>query len=116
MMDARRPSSSPEHAMEIVPTIIAVSWCFVGLLIAALAVPLARRKIPPNALYGARFRAAFQSEAAWYAINRYAALHMIAWSIPIVGLGVALLAYPPKLTPTTAVLLGFAPILFVLIP
>ena len=100
----------------MVPIVIGVSWCFVGLLIAALAVPLARRKVPPNSVYGGRFRASFQSEEAWYAINRYAATRMIAWSIPIVLLGAALLTLRPTLTAATALLLGFAPVLFVLIP
>jgi len=35
----------------------------VGLLIIGLAIPLIRRRVPPNAAYGVRTKASFATEA-----------------------------------------------------
>jgi len=43
-----------------------------GLLIAAIGLPLALDKIPPNALYGFRTPRTMSDERVWYPANRYA--------------------------------------------
>jgi uncharacterized membrane protein len=46
-----------------------VLFTLVGLLFVALALPLMRRAIKPNALYGLRVPATFASEWVWYEAN-----------------------------------------------
>lgn len=41
----------------------------VGLLLIAIAQPLVRREVKPNALYGLRVRATFADEEVWYEAN-----------------------------------------------
>ena len=43
-----------------------------GLLMAALAVPLMRRKVGPNALYGFRVRRTLDDPRVWYDANAFA--------------------------------------------
>ncbi len=59
-------------------------YAFSGLLLAGLSVPLIRRKIPPNGLYGFRLPATLSDPATWYASNEYAGRRFL-----IVGLGTA---------------------------
>ena len=56
-----------------------------GLLWAALAVPLIRRKIAPNPLYGFRTRRTLGDPSVWYDANAFAG-RCLFWS----GLGTAL--------------------------
>jgi uncharacterized membrane protein len=53
--------------------IVTVLFFFTGLLYIGLAIPLIKRKIPPNQMYGFRVKAAFASDAVWYDINEYSA-------------------------------------------
>src|SRR3954453_6009237 len=43
-----------------------------GLLMAALAVPLMRRKVGPNAVYGFRVRRTLDDPRVWYDANAFA--------------------------------------------
>lgn len=52
----------------IVPVIL---YTAVGVLFIGLAVPLIKRRIPPNQLYGFRTAATLASEEVWYAANEY---------------------------------------------
>jgi hypothetical protein len=40
-----------------------------GLLLIAVAVPLWRRRVPPNLFYGVRFRSTLQNDDVWYEVN-----------------------------------------------
>lgn len=44
-------------------------FLLVGILFVGLAIPLVRRKVPPNQLYGLRVPATLESEAVWYEAN-----------------------------------------------
>ena len=50
-------------------------WLFValyagsGILLAALSVPLMRRRVPPNAFYGLRIPETLEDEEVWYEAN-----------------------------------------------
>jgi hypothetical protein len=102
--------------MDPVAITIGVGWMAVGLLTIGLAIPLLQGNIGRNALYGVRFRQSFQSEEAWFAINRYGAKRMIIWALPVIAIGVATLPFPLQRHPLLALLFGFAPLVFVLIP
>jgi uncharacterized membrane protein len=44
--------------------------CFAsGLLLIAAGIPLWLRRVPPNALYGVRFRSTLSDDRIWYEIN-----------------------------------------------
>jgi hypothetical protein len=102
--------------MDIVAITIGVGWIAVGLVTVGLAIPLLQGKVGRNALYGVRFRQSFQSDEAWFAINRYGAKRMILWALPMIVMGVATLAVPLQTRPVMALLFGFVPLVFVLIP
>jgi hypothetical protein len=102
--------------MDAISIIVGASWTIAGLLSVALAIPLVRGQVGRNSLYGARFPESFQSDAAWFAINRFAGQRMIIWSIPIIALGISSFFLPLQGNTSLALTLAFAPLVFVLIP
>jgi uncharacterized membrane protein len=74
---------------------LGVYFTIAGLVIAALGVPLWRRKVGPNRLYGVRTAKTMRDEALWYAANARAGRTMVAvgvvtsaTSASLAGLGV----------------------------
>jgi len=68
-----------------------------GLVFVAVAIPLIRRRIPPNALYGLRVPATFADEWVWYEANARSGrdllwlgviLTVLAVGLPALGLGI----------------------------
>src|SRR4051812_43771236 len=51
--------------------IILVLYSAFGLLLAAISLPLIRRKVAPNSLYGFRVRRTLEDPKAWYDVNEY---------------------------------------------
>jgi len=66
-----------------------------GLLLIAVCVPLAKRKVKMNRWYGMRLPKAFKSEENWYKINAYGGRLFIYWAIPLVLGGIVSLFLPP---------------------
>src|SRR5437762_14149503 len=75
-------------------------WLFAGagLVFIALAIPLTRRRVKPNALYGLRVPATFADEWVWYEANARSGrdllwlgviLTVLAVGLPALGLGIA---------------------------
>lgn len=60
----------------------------IGIVLAAVSVPLLFGLIPRNPIYGFRVPATMRDDAVWYAINRSAAREAI-----IIGLVLAVLAW-----------------------
>lgn len=52
--------------------LIMVVYVFVGALMAAISVPLIRRKVKPNPWYGFRVKATLEDSDVWYAVNEFA--------------------------------------------
>lgn len=102
--------------MDAVAITVGLSWTFAGLMCILLAIPLARGRIGRNAFYGARFRQSLESDEAWQAINRYAGKQMIGWAIPLIAVGVVSFFLPLQSHVALTLVLGFAPLIFVLIP
>jgi SdpI/YfhL protein family len=102
--------------MDPVAITVGVSWMIIGLLTIVLAIPLVHGEVGRNAVYGARFRESFESDEAWSAINRYSGRQAIIWSLPLVGVGVASLFLPLQTHVTLTLILGFAPLVLLLIP
>ena len=79
---------------------LALTLVFVatGLLLMGLAVPLARRRVPPNDLYGLRVPATRRDDVVWYEANARSGRDLFALGALVVGCAVAL----PLATPVTA--------------
>jgi uncharacterized membrane protein len=58
-----------------------------ALLIIGISIPLVKRKIKMNHLYGVRIKKSFESEANWYKINAYGGKQLIIWSTPLIIAG-----------------------------
>ena len=58
-----------------------------GLLLAALSIPLIRRKIKPNGLFGFRVSATMENPELWYKVNEFAGRRLL-----VVGIAIALAA------------------------
>jgi hypothetical protein len=101
--------------MDTIAIIIGTAWTFAGLLIIVLSIPLVRGRVPRNRLYGVRLHQSLQSDDAWYAINRFGGKRLIASAIPLVLLGIICFFLPLQRHMTLTLILGFAPLAFVLI-
>ena len=69
-----------------------VLFGLVGVLLIALGIPLLRRRVRPNPLYGLRSREALADEGVWYEANARlgrgqvalgAGLLLLAWGLPL---------------------------------
>jgi uncharacterized membrane protein len=52
-------------------TVAIILYAGVGLLFIGLAIPLIKRRIPPNDLYGFRVPETLASDEVWYDVNEY---------------------------------------------
>ncbi len=86
-------------------TLLAASL-IMGTLFIALAVPLIRRRIPPNHWYGLRVPATFADERVWYEANARAGRELLALGVLIITLGTLL--YLVTMPSWLSVLLWFA--------
>ncbi len=61
-----------------------------SLLFALLAVPLIRRRVPPNGYYGLRVPATFADESVWYEANARAGVELLVLGLFLLTLSLAL--------------------------
>jgi uncharacterized membrane protein len=80
-----------------------------AIVVAALSVPMIRRRVPMNHWYGARFPKSFQSDDLWYRINEHAGRVLLRWSVVVAATGIAALFVSDARVLTA---LGFAPTLY----
>jgi hypothetical protein len=59
-------------------TELLVMFLISGVILVAIAVPLLRGKIAPNALYGFRIQDTLNDKRIWYAVNTYSAKWLVA--------------------------------------
>jgi hypothetical protein len=59
-------------------------YCAAGVLLAGLSIPLIRRKVPPNGLYGFRIEKTMNNPELWYLVNQYSAKRMLWTAIAFV--------------------------------
>jgi uncharacterized membrane protein len=76
----------------------AVLFAFTGLLLVGVSLPMMRRRVPPNSLYGLRVPATFADEWVWYEANARSGRDMALFGGLFV-LAVLLLPLVPGLTP-----------------
>jgi hypothetical protein len=65
-----------------------------GVLLLLLSIPLIRRKIPPNGLYGFRVPKTMNNPELWYLVNAYSARRMLWTAIAFVAAAVILYFIP----------------------
>lgn len=75
-----------------------VVHCGIGLLTAAVAIPLVLRKIPMNRYYGIRITKAFKSNRNWYDINAYGGKLLLAYGLLLTVFGLAARDLAPSQT------------------
>jgi uncharacterized membrane protein len=83
-------------------------FCAVGLIFIALAVPLIRRRVRPNALYGLRVPATYADESVWYEANERSGRDLAALGLITIALALLLplfLAEPAYSLSMTVILL-----------
>ena len=102
--------------MDPVAITVGTSWTVAGLLCIGLSIPLVRGRIGRNGFYGVRFPESFQSDEAWYAINRFGGKRLIVWSIPLIAVGIVSFFLPLRSHVGLTLTLGFAPLAFIVIP
>jgi len=62
----------------------------VGLLFVGISLPLIRRRVPPNAMYGLRVAATFADEWVWYEANARSGRDFFALGIVVMVVAVVL--------------------------
>lgn len=102
--------------MDAVAITVGVAWTLAGLLFLGMAIPLIQGRVGRNGVYGVRFPQSFQSDDAWFAINRYGGKRMAFWSLPLIAVGVVSFFLPLQSRTGLTLALGFAPLVFILIP
>ena len=69
-------------------------YCAAGVLLAGLSIPLIRRKVPPNSLYGFRIEKTMNNPELWYLVNYYSARRMLWTAIAFVVTALGLYFIP----------------------
>jgi uncharacterized membrane protein len=102
--------------MDPVAITIGISWILTGLILTGVSIPLARGQVRRNGFYGFRFPMSFQSDEAWFAINRFGGQRLIVWSRPMIAIGFISFFLRLQPHPELALIVGLAPSVFILIP
>lgn len=72
----------------------ALLFIFVSLLFALLSVPLMRRQVAPNNLYGLRTEKTLSSDAVWYSANEYAGKWLFGMGVVQAAIALLMLIVP----------------------
>jgi MFS family permease len=75
-------------------TVLLLGYVVAGLVLAALSVPLIRRRVGPNAWYGFRVRRTLQDAAVWYEVNAYAGRRLFVAGLVTAAAALALALVP----------------------
>jgi len=69
-------------------------YCSAGVVLAGMSIPLIRRKIPPNGMYGLRSEKTINNPELWYLVNQYSARRMLWTAIAFVFTALGLYFLP----------------------
>lgn len=67
--------------------ITGIYFIFTGIIYVGLSIPLLKRKIKMNDLYGIRINKSYESEENWDKLNENGAKELIKWGIVLIILG-----------------------------
>ena len=102
--------------MDPVAVILGTSWTLTGVVIIVVSIPLALGRVGRNRFYGVRLSQSFRSDDAWLAINQFGGKRMIAWSVPLVLVGIICFFLSLQSHPALTLALGFVPCVCLFIP
>jgi hypothetical protein len=74
--------------------LLLLMYCSAGVLLMLLSIPLMRRKIPPNGLYGFRTPKTIDNPELWYLVNQYSAKRMFWTAVAFVITAVVMYLLP----------------------
>jgi uncharacterized membrane protein len=80
----------------------------IGLIFAALGIPLKQGRIPPNHFYGFRTPRTLRDEAVWYPVNRVLGVDMIRVGVVIAVVSLVMMAMRGYVAAEVAVLVVVA--------
>ena len=80
----------------------------VGLVVVGVSIPLWLEKVPMNNWYGVRIPKSYESDEAWYKLNRFGGQAGVVVGLVITLIGAACLVWPPR-SEALALLLLFLP-------
>jgi hypothetical protein len=96
-------------------TTLLIMYVVFGILLVALSIPLIRRKIPPNGLYGFRIPKTLNHPDLWYEAN-----YRIGWWLLVSGAAIVLagvgLSFVPGISVDAYALSVLAVLVLVLTP
>lgn len=69
-------------------------YCAAGVLLAGLSIPLIRKKVPPNGIYGFRIEKTLNNPELWYLVNHYSARRMLWTALAFTGTALVLYFIP----------------------
>jgi uncharacterized membrane protein len=75
----------------IAPQVLAL---FIGFAFIAISIPLVRRRVKPNWLYGLRIPATFADDGVWYEANAKSGRDLLVLGAAICLAGLALAFFP----------------------
>ena len=64
--------------------------CGASLIIIWVAIPLIRRRVPPNAIYGLRVPATFADEWVWYEANAQSGRDLLALGLVLMAIAIVI--------------------------
>lgn len=99
--------------MEKLNFTLGISNSVVAVLAAGVSIPLIKEKVAMNKLYGVRFAKSFESDELWYKINKKGGKLLLAWSVPILLIGLLCFVIPSIEAPYQW-LFAYAPILYLI--
>ena len=102
--------------MSLIGLIVGFGHVTVAILVFALSVPLWRGKVRMNRWYGVRIPKSFESDANWYALNRYGAKQIMVYSAGVLAVGVLTPFLPLEPDQWAFWLLVFAPVILAVFP
>ena len=79
-------------------------YCAAGVLLAGLSIPLIRKKVPPNSLYGFRIPKTMDNPELWYLVNHYSARRML-WTAIAFAMTALVLYFIPGISLDTYAML-----------
>jgi hypothetical protein len=92
-----------------------IGTMFIGIIFLLFSIPLLKRKVPMNRMFGFWFPQALTSTENWYAINAYGARRMMLWSLAMIFIGLVSIFTQLLAVRALQLILSLAPLL-VLVP
>jgi hypothetical protein len=90
--------------------------CGFGLIVTAISMPLALRRVPMNHLYGVRLSESFVSNEDWYEINAYGGRLLATFGILLTVLGYLGRDLAPSTRSPMYAVFTVAPLVAMLVP